>query len=154
MDMMLQAILRILRAVFFRLLVWLRIRRDGAYQLFEDQPEMRNHLVPKTETPVNVEVSDRKTADISLEERNLETPVRFQKQITLVMRHGHRLDDDIPDWQATAERPWDVPLSRLGRAQVWRHCRAFAKDISLTLCRIRSDLCVTNVPKQQVSLTR
>lgn len=36
----------------------------------------------------------------------------------IVMRHGHRQDEEDPYWHQSAKRPWDPPLSARGRAQV------------------------------------
>jgi hypothetical protein len=36
----------------------------------------------------------------------------------VVMRHGHRQDEQDPVWHRTAKRPWDPPLSVKGREQV------------------------------------
>lgn len=38
-------------------------------------------------------------------------------QLMLVMRHGHRQDEEQHDWHLSATRPWDPPLSKLGRRQ-------------------------------------
>jgi hypothetical protein len=38
----------------------------------------------------------------------------------IVMRHGHRKDEESPKWHVSANRPWDPPLSSLGRQQVRR----------------------------------
>ncbi len=36
----------------------------------------------------------------------------------IIMRHGHRQDEEDPLWHRNAKRPWDPPLSDKGRAQV------------------------------------
>jgi hypothetical protein len=38
-------------------------------------------------------------------------------RLLLVMRHAHREDEDNEDWAVMAARPWDPPLSQLGRRQ-------------------------------------
>jgi hypothetical protein len=40
----------------------------------------------------------------------------------IVMRHGHRKDEETPKWHLSANRPWDPPLSSLGRQQVRNRC--------------------------------
>lgn len=40
----------------------------------------------------------------------------------IVMRHGHRQDEQDPVWHRTAQRPWDPPLSKKGREQVGGRC--------------------------------
>lgn len=37
--------------------------------------------------------------------------------LVLVMRHAHREDEDDEAWPIMAARPWDPPLSQLGRRQ-------------------------------------
>jgi hypothetical protein len=54
--------------------------------------------------PLIVEVPERK--------------LKSSSQLLLVMRHGHRQDEEDPEWDTTAARPWDPPLSALGRRQV------------------------------------
>lgn len=36
-------------------------------------------------------------------------------QVVIVMRHGHRQDEEDEHWAGTAPRPWDPPLSLRGR---------------------------------------
>jgi len=52
----------------------------------------------------------------------------------IVMRHGHRRDEEDPNWHLTASRPWDPPLSKLGRKQAHEAggCEAF-KNIDLVV---------------------
>jgi broad specificity phosphatase PhoE len=38
-------------------------------------------------------------------------------QLLVIMRHGHRQDEQDQSWTKTAERPWDPPLSTKGRSQ-------------------------------------
>jgi broad specificity phosphatase PhoE len=38
-------------------------------------------------------------------------------QLLVIMRHGHRQDEQDQTWTETAERPWDPPLSTKGRSQ-------------------------------------
>lgn len=40
------------------------------------------------------------------------------EQQLLIMRHGHRQDEEQRSWHETAEHPWNPPLSALGRQQV------------------------------------
>ena len=42
----------------------------------------------------------------------------FTEQLVYVMRHGHRQDEEDDCWHVNAARPWDPPLSALGREQV------------------------------------
>jgi hypothetical protein len=39
----------------------------------------------------------------------------------IVMRHGHRQDEEDAFWHHHARRPWDPPLSAKGRVQVRHH---------------------------------
>ncbi len=49
-----------------------------------------------------------------------------------VVRHGQRRDSVDPDWEETADRVHDPPLTQLGRWAAWRVGRRFAEaDVSL-----------------------
>lgn len=41
-----------------------------------------------------------------------------QLQKVVVMRHGQRVDEVDESWAENAERPWDPPMTDLGREQV------------------------------------
>lgn len=40
------------------------------------------------------------------------------KQRLIIIRHGERLDNVDPDWERTAERPYDPPLTEDGKEEV------------------------------------
>lgn len=40
------------------------------------------------------------------------------KQRLIIIRHGERLDNVDPDWERTAERPYDPPLTDDGEEEV------------------------------------
>ncbi|KAF8065954.1 Slc25a24 [Scenedesmus sp. PABB004] len=53
----------------------------------------------------------------------------------IVMRHGHRQDEEDPCWSQAAARPWDPPLSVKGRVQAnaaFEHLADYAVDAVLT----------------------
>jgi len=52
-------------------------------------------------------------------------------QAIIVMRHGHRQDEDDARWSATAPRPWDPPLSLQGRKGVQEAAAALADQQAL-----------------------
>lgn len=41
-------------------------------------------------------------------------------QNMLVMRHGDRMDNFLPTWITTAERPWDPPLIDAGKVRAYK----------------------------------
>lgn len=40
-------------------------------------------------------------------------------QNVIVMRHGDRMDNFVPSWITTAERPWDPPLVDAGKTRAF-----------------------------------
>lgn len=58
-------------------------------------------------------------------------------QHLLVMRHGDRMDDAQPSWIVTAPRPWDPPLTELGKwraRETGRRLRRQGWNITRILC--------------------
>eukprot|EP00798_Chlamydomonas_sp_ICE-L_P026951 gene26951-34977_t len=71
--------------------------------------------------------------DKRLQDQGVEVPKSTTRSL-IVIRHGRRLDDDQPNWQATAKRPWDVPLAELGREQAAKAGQALRElDIAVVV---------------------
>ncbi|KAF9594687.1 hypothetical protein IFM89_034370 [Coptis chinensis] len=59
-----------------------------------------------------------------------------QDQHIIVMRHGDRLDCAEPLWGLTAERPWDPPLSDVGKARAFSIGKQFKDNLSVPIHRV------------------
>eukprot|EP01064_Diplonema_japonicum_P021160 TRINITY_DN3070_c0_g1_i1.p2 TRINITY_DN3070_c0_g1~~TRINITY_DN3070_c0_g1_i1.p2 ORF type:complete len:229 (+),score=43.63 TRINITY_DN3070_c0_g1_i1:1205-1891(+) len=49
------------------------------------------------------------------ETKTEETPLTLETQNVYIVRHGHRIDNFNDNWHATAERPYDPPLTDEGK---------------------------------------
>lgn len=63
-------------------------------------------------------------------------PAPRDSQYVLVMRHGHREDEQDSEWHLKASRPWDPPLSDQGRKE--------ARDSGVELKKIDVDFVITS----------
>ncbi|KAL3814986.1 hypothetical protein ACJIZ3_016254 [Penstemon smallii] len=57
-------------------------------------------------------------------------------QNVVVMRHGDRLDNAVPLWTATAERPWDPPLEEDGKVRAFCTGRKIRNHIGFPIHRV------------------
>jgi len=56
-------------------------------------------------------------------------------QSFFIVRHGHRQDEEDPDWPKTTDRPWDPPLSAQGRVEAKRAADRFKDwNIDIIVC--------------------
>ncbi|KAF5829727.1 hypothetical protein DUNSADRAFT_15574, partial [Dunaliella salina] len=109
--------------------LWVRRGNPAKYQrLAEDGDRAGGPSVYKPPVPLGSGVLEAKW----------KPPV--QPKAVIVMRHGHRQDEDDDSWSATAPRPWDPPLSLRGRKGVQEAAAALAQQQS----KLQIDYIVTS----------
>ncbi|KAG8363428.1 hypothetical protein BUALT_Bualt19G0021600 [Buddleja alternifolia] len=59
-----------------------------------------------------------------------------QVQNVVVMRHGDRMDNFVPLWAATAERPWDPPLVDDGKVRAFGTGEKLRKQLGFPIHRV------------------
>lgn len=81
---------------------------------------VRQHIGDKSHQPsfTKQSFSKKRRASILAGRSSSTGPEIDGEQQLLVMRHGHRQDEEERSWHETAEHPWNPPLSVLGRQQV------------------------------------
>ncbi|KMS99973.1 hypothetical protein BVRB_1g018150 isoform A [Beta vulgaris subsp. vulgaris] len=57
-------------------------------------------------------------------------------QNVLVMRHGDRMDNFVPTWVSTAERPWDPPLVDAGKSRAFKVGNEFRTQLGFPIHRV------------------
>ncbi|XP_051132789.1 uncharacterized protein LOC127252593 isoform X2 [Andrographis paniculata] len=63
------------------------------------------------------------------------THPRFRQNV-VVMRHGDRMDNAVPDWAASAPRPWDPPLDGAGKVRAFRTGEKFREELGFPIHRV------------------
>lgn len=95
-----RTVLQVLRALWHRLCGFRALQRVDKTERTERQQLL------STETPGSAPVSPEPAP-----------PAPVLPCTLIVMRHGHRQDEEDPFWHQTAPRPWDPPLSAKGKTQ-------------------------------------
>lgn len=57
-------------------------------------------------------------------------------QNVIVMRHGDRMDNFVPTWVTTAERPWDPPLVDAGKVRAFNVGKDFRTQLGFPIHRV------------------
>lgn len=57
-------------------------------------------------------------------------------QNVIVMRHGDRMDNFEPTWIASADRPWDPPLTEEGKKRAWDTGKKMRANLDCTIHRV------------------
>ncbi|XXG66548.1 hypothetical protein AAC387_Pa06g0098 [Persea americana] len=65
-----------------------------------------------------------------------QTLERANVQNVIVMRHGDRLDNFEPLWVASAKRPWDPPLTEVGKIRAWNTGKKLRKNLGFKIDRV------------------
>lgn len=65
-----------------------------------------------------------------------QTLERSNVQNVIVMRHGDRLDNFEPLWVASAKRPWDPPLTEVGKIRAWNTGKKLRKNLGFKIDRV------------------
>ncbi|KAL2892526.1 Protein UBASH3A-like protein [Bienertia sinuspersici] len=61
--------------------------------------------------------------------------VEFDQNV-LVMRHGDRMDNFVPSWVTTAERPWDPPLFDAGKTRAFKVGNEIRTQLNFPIHRV------------------